>query len=785
MPYQETSRSRRRAAAGPTPSPDRETASDVVVTSDEAKAVQRQRKQTEAQKAQARKLIDEMLECYRKIDTAESQLRRDMREDLEFVQGDQWPPEIKARREKAGRPCLTTNRLPQFIRLVTNQARASKPGIQINPVDSGADPETAQVLQDICRHVEVSSDADIAYERAAEHQAQMGRGYIGVVTEYDDDEGFTQRIKIRGFRNPFRVFLEMGDEVDGKDAERAIVIDDYDRSEFTRRWPFADLVSLESLRDEQTLSIDWADGQKIRVAEYWYTRYEEQEIVDVELTNEAGQRESMILLRKVLDDLTPEDRASLALKEWRARTVKRRRVYVALCSGAEILDGNAERTAGIEWPSKYIPIVPVLGDEVELNGKVDYRGMVRNAKDPQRMYNYWVSAITEAIALAPRAPWVGTKGQFKGLEKKWATANTDAHAFLQYNEVTSGGRYAPPPQRRVEEPAIQAMVMALRQADNDLKAVMGLYDASLGQRGPEESGVAVQTRQRQGEIANSNFGDNQARAIRQVGRIIVDLAPKIMDVATVMRLRGDDGKAREVTVYSNPNPQLPADGSIPDLRALKEAETAGKIYNIGVGRYDVSVSVGPSFKSRRQEAVEAILSIINSNPNVAPYVLDLLFRNSDWPDAKLIADRFERMVPAQARDPQDGAPPIPPEVQKQLELLQQQLQEVQAAYEEAKRTLEAKQVETAGKVQVAKVAGEAAVTAEGIRQQGAQALAALEGKIAEYLASVEARNDQMLAILEARLESMQIKLEAREDARVAREEARIAERSESSPKAAA
>lgn len=717
-----------------------------------------------AQGSAADELISGMLARFRSVESIESETRREMLEDLDFFNGKQWPADILQRREAAGRPALTINRLPQFIRQVVNQARSAKPSPQINPQDSGSDPDTAEVLQDICRNIETRSDADVAYERAIEHQTQMGRGFVGVTTEYDSDEGFALALKIRSFRNPMRVYFDpSATEADGKDAEFCIITEDLDRKTFRRRFKGASQHSLDVLETEGNLPIGWADEQKIRIAEYWYKTYVKETLVECEmLAASTGQLMTITLPRHVIDQnealRNPEILAKIQFKELRERDVARAQVRVALLSGSEILEGNADKTAGREWPGKYIPIVPVYGDESEHEGRVKYTGMVRHAKDAQRMYNYWGSALTEAIALAPRAPWVAAVGQLKGFEEIWKTANQNNPSVLYYKEVSAGGKFHPPPFRRVEEPPIQAIVVALQQADNDLKAVMGLYDASLGQQGPQESGKAILTRQRQGEIANSNFADNRARAVRQIGRILVDLIPKVYDVATVLRIRGEDGKARDVTVYSHPNPDVPE--GVPNLRALQESEKVQGIYNLGVGRYDVSVSVGPSFQSRRQEALEAMLSIIQYAPETAPVMMDRIFANSDWPDAQVLRKRFERLVPAAAQPPKDGGENFPPEAQQQITQLTQQLEQVTQELQKLQFEAKAKTEEGKARVQATSITAQATVQAESIRQQGEVQRDQAQIAADAQAAAVQAQYDRQLAVLQGQIDAMLTRLDA-------------------------
>lgn len=767
---------------------------------------------------QARVLIATAIDWFKTVETAEGLLRADMQEDLRFSTGEQWPMDVKQSRANRGRPCLTTNRIPQFVRQVVNSSRANKPAIQVNPVDNGADPDTAETLQGICRHVEISSGASMAYETASEHQAKMGRGWIRVVTEYDDDEGFQQAIKIKRVMNPLSVYMGPGCmEADYSDADQAIVTEDLTRKDYKRRFrkSDADMVGLDALMTTGDVPEVWLNNDRIRIAEYWYAKYTPFDIAEIALAGAPGTPPRVLtipadILRAQQKAFRVESGAGQPLTDvhadqtdipgvtvLRRRTVQRRNIKVALINAVEILDGNADKTAGRDWPGKWIPIVPVLGDQVYLEGRIDLRGMVRDARDPQRMYNYWLSAATETIALAPRAPWVGAEGQFKNHEAKWGTANSEGWAYLEYIPQSLDGNLVGAPVRKVEEPAIQAIMIALRQADNDLKSVMGLFDPSLGQAtSADESGKAILARQRQGEVANSNYADNLARAIRRIGYIIIDLAPKIYDVPTVLRILGDEQdpkKAKNILVHNNrpesqqrnalapppadpgqamqqarqaQAPSSPVDQQSatpppgPTLDQLAKDRGISGIYNLGVGRYDVTVTVGPSFASRRQEMVDAMSQVLSRAPDLMPVIGDLWFEGMDWPMARQIAKRLKRAVPPHLQDPEDGQPEVPPEAQQQLQQLQQQLQQMQQYVQKLEMEKAAKAQELQAKGQIAMADQQSRERVAAIQAQTESVIAQMEAKSAMAKVQLQGQIDQQIALLTGNLDERLTVLEA-------------------------
>jgi|TARA_R110000824_G_scaffold116455_12_gene267938 hypothetical protein len=678
---------------------------------------------------------------FKTVVDAESSLRQNMLEDLEFRASEQWPDSIKSIREQDNRPCLTINRIPQFIRQVTNNQRASRPAVQVHPAGDVANVELSEVMQGIVRHIEDRSDADVAYTTAGDHQVTMGRGYIRVMTDYIDDDpvSLNQEIKIGRVVNPFSIYVDpTAQSPDASDARYAFVIEDIPVAEYRFRYPNSELAELSEFTGVGNQKPEWMPEGNIRIAEYFYVEETREEMVLIMGPQGTTERYPKSLFPSTDPADMPEGVTIVAEREVTTRTVK-----WALINAVEVLDGNEEKTGGLEWPGKYIPIVPVLGDEININGVTDYRGIVRDAKDPQRMYNYWVSAETELIALAPRAPIVGAEGQFEGHESKWRTANVRNYPYLEYKPRTIAGQLAPPPQRQSWEPPIQAIAAAIQQSDNDLKATGGFNDASLGVRGAQESGKAIRSRQQQDEMANSHYLDNLARAIRQVGRVIVDLIPRIYDTARVMRITGIDEKDRTVMVYAG-------DKNKPNEEQMEQIPPAvEKIYDVSSQQYDVTISVGPSFQTRRQEALDSLVQFVQAYPNAFPMIGDLLAENMDWPGAKQVAARLKKMLPPKLQDDLDPSE-VPPQVQAKMQGMEKQLKQVMEAYQKTKQALDTDQAKAQAQVQIkqselaAKAAAQerdlqAKLQLEEIKQQGesARTLAKIDQSRASELLQTE------------------------------------------------
>jgi hypothetical protein len=603
-------------------------------------------------------LIKLAQERFKLASDATAGIREAALDDLRFVAGEQWPDDIRNQRAADKRPCLTINKLPQFTHQVLNEERQNRPSIQISPVDDGGDPETAKVLQGLIRHIEVQSGADFAYDTGFEGAVNAGFGAFRVLTEYVDESSFDQQISIKRIRNPWCVYFDpSAQEPDYSDANWCLVIEDMSPEAYRAAFPDSELAKgpWEALGNKAP---GWVTSKHARIAEYWWI-----EQAPATLCLIRTERGDVVLPKGEV----PE--GSLILKE-RSSTV--RQVKWAKINGVEVLDRRDD------YPGRYIPIVPVLGDELDVDGDVRLISLIRHAKDPQRMYNYWASAETEAIALAPRAPFIAAEGQLEGYERMWQEANTRNFPYLVYKPKTLGGSLAPAPQRQAAEPAIQAISHARLMSADDMKSTTGIYDASLGARSNETSGRGILARQRESDVATFHFSDNLARAIRHCGRILLDLIPRIYDTPRVLRIIGADNTPSTVKV----NQPTVVDG-------------VERIFDLTAGRYDVTVQVGPSFNTKRQEAVASMSELARAYPPLMQLAGDLIVKNMDWNGADEIAERLEAALPPELKPQKDGdqKPAIPPEVQQTMQAMGQQHEMLTAKVHELMDTLEGKELE--------------------------------------------------------------------------------------------
>lgn len=607
--------------------------------------------------AQARSRLDLAM-------SALSESREDEIDDLKFYAGSpdncwQWPADVLATRGAVqgqtinARPTLTINKLPQHVRQVTNDQRQNRPGAKVIPVDDKADVQVADVFNGMIRHIEYISDADVAYDTACENQVAYGEGYIRLLTEYCDDNTFDQDIKIGRIRNSFSVYMDPTiQDPTGADAKWCFITEDVTKEDYERMYPdAAPITTLQSLGvGDQSIS-NWLNEDTIRIADYYYIDYDR-----ATLNLYPGNATAF--------EGTPEDKELRAVygKPKRTRESDRPKVKYCKINGYEILE---ER----EWAGKWIPVIRIVGNEFEVDGRLYVSGLVRNAKDAQRMYNYWVSQEAEMLALAPKAPFIGYGGQFEGYEEKWKTANTQNWPYLEVNpDVTDGsGSVLPLPQRAQPPMASSGLLQAKSGAAEDIKATTGQYNASLGMGSNERSGKAILARQREGDVGTYHYGDNLARGVRHIARQLIDLIPKIYDTQRIARIIGEDGETKMVKI--NPEQQEPINKIVDENGVVIE-----KIYNPGVGKYDVVAVTGPGYATKRQEALEAMAQLLQGNPQLWQVAGDLFVKNMDWPGAQEMSKRFAKTIDPKILQDDDKSP--------ELQAAEQQIQAMGAEMEQ-------------------------------------------------------------------------------------------------------
>ncbi|MCP4410178.1 MAG: hypothetical protein GY807_21035 [Gammaproteobacteria bacterium] len=545
--------------------------------------------------------------------------RDEAAEDMRFCRGGeyQWPSAVVADRKAKGRPIITVNQIPKFVRQVSGDIRQSQPAIECYPVDDQTDPILSDIFEGAVRQIEYQSGAQSIYSHAAECAIMAGIGHFRIVTDYADDSAFDQDIFIKRILDPLAVIWDgNANEIDRSDAGHCFVTEMVAERDFKARYPKASLASFDDGVRTQGHT-DWIDGDFIRIAEYWV-----KEPVDVLLgMTQDGQT---VRLDKVHPDMIP------MLGIVRERKAKSHKVCRYVVNGSEVLEEKQD------WAGKHIPIIPVMGSEMSINGEVVRKSLIRDAKAPQQLYNFWRSHAAESIALAPKAPWLVEAENIKGHESFWNNANKDNIPYLPFTSAESG--FVPVRNQPAAPPA--AMWQEAKVAADDMQATTGIFDASLGQRSNETSGRAIIARQREGDVGSFVFIDNFNQAIRRAGQVLIDLIPKIYDSQRIIRVMSNDQKQEFVPVN---HVVMDTDGQ----------ETV--INDLSTARFDVRIKTGPSYSTSREEAKEQLGQLLQSSPDLMQIIGDIYFDNLDFNGADKIADRMRKILPPQLQeqDPDD------------------------------------------------------------------------------------------------------------------------------------
>lgn len=591
-------------------------------------------------------VIQEAQDFLRLSTEAEANNRAEALEDLKFVSGEQWPADLQNSRMLEARPCLTINKLDSFCRQVSNQQRQQRPRMKVHPTNGIATKKIADVITGLLRHIEVRSNADTAYDTAFDLAVKMGWGYWRVMVDWTREDSNDQEILIGQIDNPFTVYFDPNSvQPDGSDAEQCLVTDVMSKEAFKRMYPGRDDGSNFDSRGVGDSNADWVTKEDVRVAEYFKVEKVKAQLITL-TDGTIIYADELPMYKQLL--------LKMGVGVKGERPSYKRRVMWSKVTAMEVLKESV-------WPGRWIPIIPVYGNVLVLDGKRKKFGMVRYGKDPQRMINYWETAATESIALAPKAKWLIAEGQDEGHENEFARANQSATATLRYAPILGpDGQALPPPQRLQPEPPPVGILQALQVSTANLREVLGVVDPAMRIQG-NVSGKALNAEKQQSDMSTFHFYDNLTRSIAFTGRQCLDLIPKVLNEQQVMRTIGDDGK--------------------PDLIIINERKSTpeGEVIenNVTVGEYDVVMDAGQGYESKRQEALAALTPIM-ANEEIFKVGGDIWIRNMDFSGSEQLADRLAAANPLAQIDEKSEVPPAAQMKMKQQETviqgLQQQLQ---------------------------------------------------------------------------------------------------------------
>jgi len=609
------------------------------------------------------RVISQALERFRLVVLAEKDNRAEAEDDLNMLAGkNHWPKKVADARRLDGRPVLVVNKLATFADRVVNESRINEISIKVIPYGGGSSKEVAELYNGLIKSIENNSDAEVAYQTAIEGAVYNGFGYFRVNTAYANETSWEQEIEIQRIKNNMSVYLDPAAvEHDCSDGRFAFVTEMISRAEYKIRYPSLDPPEPLAADDRNTDQDYWVDEDRVRVGEYWVKVPEKKTVLllsDGRTVYGDKWEEALpgLEAKEKIVHLAPDEAGNPAIVDGPApegsgfpeeivnpvpqvlktREIESYTVQQYFIDGSKVIEGPTK------WSGMYIPIVPVWGKEITIDNKTFRRGVIRFAKDSQRMYNYFRTAATETVALTPKAPYVLAAEQIEGYEDEWGDSNTSNKPYLVYNHVQG---LNPPARQVVTQTAIGEITEA-NIASDEIKDTTSIHDASLGIEGNEISGRAIARRQSQSDVTNFTYPDNLKRAIKYAGKILVDLIPRIYDTERQIMVVRPNEDQELVTV--NEEVTNIASG------------TSTILNDITQGRYSVAVTTGPNFNTQREEAAASMLDFIRVAPDAATMVIDLIAENQNWPGAAKIAERFKKTMLPPGIDDEGPPPPQPP-----------------------------------------------------------------------------------------------------------------------------
>jgi len=674
-------------------------------------------------------LISTSLKRFKIAGDAESESRKAGLEDLQFSIGTgQWDAAVKSDREIEGRPCLTMNHIPTALRQLTGDQRQNRPAMIVSPVRDGANEDTAEIIQGVLRHLEVVSDADLIYDYCYDMMLRIGWSDWAITPRYVSDKSFDQEPRLELVENPFMLYMSPIRNTIGQDPLWCHCVQDMSKDEYKEQFGKLKndddnpMVKLDFPTNWGNAEPDWVTKDGVRIAEYWWLELKRRVLCLMPDGTTA-----------YWDELAKDLRDHVENK----RDVVSRTVRFVKHDAMQVLEEY-------DYPGTIIPKVELSGVRLNVDGKIFRAGMVRDARDAQRSYDFHVTQAVEQVNLYGKDPLFVAEGSIVNHEEEYRQVNRKNYPYLYYQATGSDGKPLPPPQRAGRETPIQALTALIQQADYDMKSIMGIYGTGAGEEpNQNESAFSVLTRQAKTDTGTINWSDNLSRAITYSGKILLDIFPKLIGAARLQRYFTGEDEVKHAVVF---NSQM---SSPEDAQALLfQQQGLNQVYDLGVGDYDVVISAGPQYRTARQEAFRALGAIIGQQPNLAPMLMDVWVKYGDFPGAHVLADRFKKMLPPQLQDQGDPGNQVT-QLQSTIAQMSAQHNQLVAELNRASDTIRTKRLELESKERIASQNNQTNLVLEQVKQHGAAANAQLQAQLDAITQRLDALHSSMSVEQEA------------------------------------
>jgi hypothetical protein len=660
--------------------------------------------------------LKDLRETYELDIQADADNRKAAVEDKKFVAGEQWDERVL--QERQGLPCLTINTIPQFTAQLVGDWRENKNSVKVLPSTDG-NKDVADIRADLIRSIWTKSRADRITDNAFESMVQCGDGAFRVSVQYTSDDVFDQDIVLQPIDDCLSVVWDrLSIDPTGRDATRCYVDDIIPRKEFEKEWPEADPSTLSDKEKKPLYAMGWIDTDTVRVTEHW----------------RIIERKRLLGMFKdgTIEFIEGDKHEELVQKHGpllKSRLAPCRYAQMHLVTGFKILAGP------YEYRLNRLPIIRMTGRVVSINDRRIRHGLIRPMKDVVRLKNFWRSMVAEQLGYAPKAQWMATESAVEGKEDAIRKAHLSRDPLMVFNDEAEFGRNV----QRMEPPAMQTALLNEAQINTqDMKDVTGIHDASLGIKSNETSGRAIMARQREGDVASLTYYDNGNAAILEAGDVINQLIGQIYDGTRIVRIIGEDEATKLVNINDPMDPNSP---------------------NLAVGQYDVAMTTGASYTTRRVEAAEAMMEAIQVYPQLMQIAGDLVVKAQDWPGSEQLAERLQKTIPPQLlsdkerKEMGDQAPDMQQimaaqaQVQEAMQQAQEELQKLQKENFslKIKADIESKKLEIEEyKAETDRLTAYAAIAKAGaeaqIRQLEHEADVAMQEEQGEHDRNIEAGN---------------------------------------------
>jgi portal protein len=672
-------------------------------------------KPKKATKRQREQILEDARKRFKLVLAAESQQRKNELEDLRFQDPEQqWTSESRREREgnqNAGgvpippRPIVSVDKLAQPRAQILNQARQAHLGIEIHPRSVESSDDTAEVQRGLYRKIEVDSKAQVARMWALDRASQCGRGYYRVCSKYDEDgeNPFNQVLSIERIMYQDSVYFDpSATRADNSDARWCFVAAWLTEEEYKAQFPKAELptnrIGWEALEKNMPEWVRVGDERPLLVAEHWYKETVKEKI---------RMLDDGTVLREESDQI-PEGTQVIAERE-----IENDELHYCKLSACEVVEGPDD------FPIPFIPIITVIGKELQpWEGNRRWIGIVRNAREPQRAYNWAFSSVIERAALEPKAPFIATYEQIEGHEAMWEQANTRNFPVLYYNAVGPAGNPLPAPERmQVGTGSMSVAVELVQMADHAVQASTAMFDPSLGRTNQkEQSGKAIMALQQQGDLVTSDYTANLAEiSMTYEGKVILAWMPIVYDTpGRVVHILDMEGQTKPVMLNA-PYAQGPGG----QMRRLPPQQPGApppignpgeqiKHFDLRKGQYTANITVGRAKDTLRLEANQEIGQILQNVPDLLPVLGPIYYKNQDFPGhaeiAELLLEMREQKYPGLGKKEQG---PDPKQLQAQLQQQGEQMKQMDGALKQASEEIRTKRAEQEAKVRVAEIEAQA------------------------------------------------------------------------------